>query len=333
MQRTSTYIIAEMACSHDGSEDLAKTIIDAAGKSGANAIQFQVWKKEEIATPDHPDLEVLKSVELAYDTWHSLYSYVRTNYPGLDIIACIYEEESLNFCANMGVDSFKIHAADITNLPLLEKVGKKAKRTDLSVGACTLDEIMTAAEALTSNDCPDIWLMYGLQNFPTPMEDIDLTLMKHLQDITGFKVGYQDHCPPEDLCAYSASAAARGLGIGVLEKHITHDRSKKGADHQAALNPDEFALFVKMMRDLDKSMAGGTLKPLTEAEKKYRTYSRKSLVAVRPIKKGGPLQAEDFKVLRAPKQGADPLVQRGLIGKLAKHDIAIGDILQENDFN
>ena len=332
MQDTHTYIIAEMACSHDGSESHARTIIDAASKSGANAIQFQVWKKEEIAAPNHPDLAILEAVELPYATWQKLLNYVRHEHPALDVIACVYEEESLDFCSRANVDAFKIHAADITNLPLLRKVGAHKIRTDLSVGACSLDEILAATEALKAGGCPDIWLMYGLQNFPTPPEDIDLQLMKNIGQITGLRVGYQDHSSPEELSAYAMCAAAQGLGINILEKHITHNRSLKGADHQAALNPDEFARFVEMVRSLDKALGGGALKPLTKAELKYRKYSRKSLVAVREIAKGDTLKEGSFKVLRAEKLGIDPKIQETLVGKTATRDIAVNDVFIEGDF-
>ncbi len=331
MQRHPTYIIAEMACSHDGSENHARTIIDCAGKSGANAIQFQIWKKEALVTPDHPDLAILKALELGYDQWRSLAAYVRANYPDMDIIACIYEQESLNFCSEIGVDAFKLHAADITNLELLQAVGRSKMRIDLSVGACSIDEILQASDMLRTHGCPSIWLMYGLQNFPTPPEDIDLVYMQNLQNITGLPVGYQDHSPPENISSYAMAAAAIGLGVSIVEKHITHDRSLKGADHQAALNPDEFQAFTAMVRDLDKALAGGTLRPLTEAETKYRSYSRKSLVTARPIKKGSTLKAADLNILRAPKYGIDPGMYQSVIGKQAARDMDANHVLFEGD--
>ena len=68
----STFIIAEMACSHDGSIELAKKIIDGAINAGADAIQFQIWKHQDIVVPDHPDIDLLKKVELSYENWKSL---------------------------------------------------------------------------------------------------------------------------------------------------------------------------------------------------------------------------------------------------------------------
>lgn len=332
MAADKTYIIAEMACSHEGDPAIAKTIINAAATSGADAIQFQVWDKNEIITTTHPDAPILEVLEMSREEWQHLVDHVRTSHSSLDIIACVYEEESLNFCDKAGVDAFKIHAADITNMPLLRQVGKRKKRTDLSIGACSLEEISAAVDALKAGGCPDIWLMYGLQNFPTPPKDIDLKLLAKIGDITGLKIGYQDHSPPEDLSAYSMCAAARGLGITVLEKHITHDRRKKGADHQAALNPDEFHKFTAMVRDLDKALGGGEIKPLTEAELQYRKYSRKSLVANREIAKGDMLRSHDFKVLRAETQGIDPRYQDDILELKATRDIKAGEVFQEGDF-
>ena len=50
------YVIAEMACSHDGDPALARRIVDGAGAAGANAIQFQIWQLEDMMVGHHPGL-------------------------------------------------------------------------------------------------------------------------------------------------------------------------------------------------------------------------------------------------------------------------------------
>ena len=60
----NTYIIAETACSHDGSVSRLKKLIRAANDAKADAIQFQVWQGEDIVTPKHKDYKFLKSIEL-----------------------------------------------------------------------------------------------------------------------------------------------------------------------------------------------------------------------------------------------------------------------------
>ena len=59
-EKRSVYVVAEMACSHDGNLDYARRIIDGAANAGADAVQFQVWKAEQIAVPSHPAYSTLK---------------------------------------------------------------------------------------------------------------------------------------------------------------------------------------------------------------------------------------------------------------------------------
>ena len=116
-----TYIIAEMACSHEGDPDLAVKIIDGAGKAGADAIQFQIWSLKDMVIPQHNDHDILSSIELSRDQWQQLRDYSKETYPEMDIIACVYESESVDFSMSLGVDAFKIHSADLSNPDFIKR--------------------------------------------------------------------------------------------------------------------------------------------------------------------------------------------------------------------
>jgi len=301
-----THVIAEMACSHDGSSDLARIIIDGAGEAGADAVQFQIWHAEDIVVPSHPALPLLRKIELPADQWRRLAGLVRERYPAMEIIACVYDERAVEFGLELGAGAFKIHAADLANPRLLRTVGATGRRVDLSIGAATLDEIQSAIEILRGAGCTEIWLMYGFQRFPTPPDAIDLRYMVRLGELFGLPVGYQDHADAGTDAAFWLPAAAVGAGARIIEKHITHDRSKRGVDHEAALNPDEFARFVGMIRLLDSAVGSGLPRPLTEEELEYRRYARKSLVAARDLQAGETLGASDLVAMRAEELGIPP---------------------------
>jgi len=235
--RTS-YIIAEMACSHEGKVELAKQIIDGAGQARADAIQFQIWKLAEIMVPAHPDYKDVSAIELSEKEWKALAEYVRKEYPNMDIIACVYEHTSVDFCESINVEAYKIHSADLSNPDLVKYVANTGKRIDLSVGASTLDEIQNALNWIRSKSDSQIWLMYGIQNFPTPTNEVHLDYLKTLSRLFDLPVGYQDHSDADTEAAFWLPAYAMGLGILIQEKHITHNRAHKGFDHEAALNPD-----------------------------------------------------------------------------------------------
>ena len=188
-----TYIIAEMACSHDGSLDNAKSIIDAAASAGADAIQLQIWEHQNLVVPTHKDLAILKSVELTKFEWRELVNYTRRVSPNLDIIACVYDNYAADFAVELNMDAYKIHTADLSNFELLRKISSFGRRIDLSVGSSTYDEIAAALDFINKSSPVEIWLMYGKQLFPTDPTDADINQAVNLGRAFNLTVGYQDH--------------------------------------------------------------------------------------------------------------------------------------------
>lgn len=325
------YIIAEMACSHEGKVEIARQIIEGAGQAGADAIQFQIWKLAEMMVPQHPDYKKVSEIELSQDEWSGLAKYVRKHFPAMEIIACVYERSSVDFCQEMRVDAYKIHSADLSNPYLVKYAAETGKRIDLSVGASTLDEIQTALEWIQSTSDSPVWLMYGYQNFPTRPDEIHLDYVKTLKQTFNLPVGYQDHSDAEAEAAFWLPAYSIGLGVNIQEKHITHDRSAKGFDHEAALNPDEFALFVQMVRTIEGAKGVATPRPFSEEELKYRKYSKKSLVAARDLSADEIIIENDLVFMRAEDLGLPPDQSERLIGSKTKHKIEKFHLITEDD--
>ncbi|HUT25702.1 MAG TPA: N-acetylneuraminate synthase family protein [Sumerlaeia bacterium] len=324
-------IIGEMACSHEGDPVLARKIIDGAGRAGADAIQFQVWTLKDILVPQHPAWEQCRKLEFSREEWAELARFVRERHPAMQIIGCVGEKGSVEFCREIGVDAYKLHSADLSNARLVKQVAAAGKRIDLSVGASTLDEIQTALEWIRETSDSEIWLMYGYQNFPTPTDAIHLDYMMNIKRMFSLPIGYQDHSDAGSDAAFWLPAAAAGMGVDCLEKHITHDRSRKGTDHEAALNPDEFARFVAMVREIEAARGAAAPRPFSEAELKYRRYAKKTLVAARDLPAGARIGEMDLVALRAEDLGLPPDKAERLIGRTARADIAAFQIVRETD--
>lgn len=325
------YIIAEMACSHEGDPVLARKIINGAGQAGADAIQFQVWDLHEMMVPHHPEFKKVSKVELSRQEWAGLTDYVREHYPEMEIIACVYERSSVDFCEKIGIDAYKLHSADLSNPYLVEHVAETGKRIDLSVGASTLDEVQKAIEWVRGISDSEIWLMYGFQNFPTPTNKVNLNFMMKLKQLFELSVAYQDHTDANSEAAFWLPAAALGMGVDVLEKHITHDRSQKGIDHETALNPDEFARFIQMVRTIEDAKGGSTPQPFSAEELKYRKYAKKSLVAAQDLPAGHVITEDDLIFMRAEDLGLPPDQSSRLVGKKTKYIIDKYQLVLEED--
>jgi N,N'-diacetyllegionaminate synthase len=325
------YIIAEMACSHEGDPALARKIIDGAGKAGADAIQFQIWTLKDMMVPHHPDYDIVARLELPRQEWAELAAYARSRYEKMHIIACVNESGSVDFCEEINVDAYKLHSSDLSNPEIIKYVSATGKRIDLSVGASTLDEIQTAMQWIREASDSDIWMMYGYQNFPTPTNAVHLDYMVTLRDLFQLPIGYQDHSDAEAEGSFWLPAAAAGMGVDILEKHITHDRSFKGIDHEAALNPDEFLRFVSMVREIESARGVPLPRPFSEEELRYRKYSKKSIVAARDISAGSALARDDVFFMRSDSLGLPPDQFERLSGRTVKSDIAAYQLIQDDD--
>ena len=325
-----------MACSHEGNTDLARKIIDGAGKAGADAIQFQIWALDQMVIPHHRDYPMLAGLELSRAAWTDLAKYARDRYPHMQIVACVYERSSVDFAESIEVDAYKIHSADLSNPFLIEHVAQTQKRIDLSVGASTIGEIQSALETITAaagdiGPIAEKWLMYGYQGFPTPTNAINLAYMMKLKHLFELPIGYQDHSDANLPAAFWLPAAAVGMGVDVLEKHITHDRSYKGIDHEAALNPDEFRDFVAMVQEIEAARGHSTPQPFSAEEMKYRKYSKKSMVASRELAEGHEITSEDLIFMRADSLGLSPDQAQRIGNRKTKRRIAAYHLVTEDD--
>ena len=294
------YLIAETACSHDGSISRLKKIIDKVILAGFDAIQIQVWKHQNIVTPNHKDIKILKKIEISYSNWEKIISYIKSKSNKIDIIACIYDEDAFQFCSRNKIKLFKLHTSDLGNEILIKKISKTAKRIDLSLGSSTEKEISNALKWIKKS-C-ETWLMYGYQLFPTDPKKINLRFLLYLKKKYNIRVGYQDHSP-YDMSAFTIPAAAIGSGIDVIEKHVTDSNKRNGTDGQAAIEIKNYKLFVEKSMEVYSSLGVGKKIKFSKEEKQYRIYSKKIIFFNKNLKKNHILKLDDLIFLRNGQKG------------------------------
>jgi len=325
-----TFVIAEMACSHEGDINLARKIIDGAANAKADAVQLQIWSLAHMMSPQRKEYGLLQKIEFSQDEWRDLVNYSREKYPQMQVYVCVYEHSTIEFIDSLGIDGFKLNSSDLSNPLVLEKVAKTGKPIDLSVGASSIAEIQIAVDKIKSISNSSITLMYGHQSFPTKPENVHMSYMEKLANLFELPIGYQDHCDADQESAFWLPAASMGMGVSVLEKHITHDRSKKGIDYESALNPDEFVKFVDMVRCIDNAKGITTPRSFTDDEIKYREFQKKSIVAARDISIGSVLKESDIVFMRAETLGYSPAQIDVVVGRVLTKDINAFDTITED---
>jgi sialic acid synthase SpsE len=313
-----TYVIAEMACAHEGNIKKAKRLIDAAVSAKADAVQLQFFSRKDLMTPDHEVYGLLEVLEFSRNQWKDVYDYARRN--DIHIFACTYDVPSAELAIELGVDGIKLNSSDLSNPDLLKIVALSGIPYTLGTGASAIEEVAQAVDTSIGNGGEQIIIMHGVQNFPTEIRNAQINKIKMLRSMFPFPVGYQDHTDASHPFSRNIDLLAIGTGATVIEKHITLDRSEKGTDYQAALEPDEFKDFVRMIRAADLAMGSKRIEPLSASEKDYRRFQKKSIVASCDIKEGQTVEKNMIAFMRS-KPGISPSKADAVIGKSARRNI------------
>jgi sialic acid synthase SpsE len=314
------YIIAEMACAHDGSFEKAKQIIDASVAAGADATQLQFFVPECTVTPHHEAFGILQDIVFTAEEWTELFNYSRSK--DIDVWVCTYDVPSVELAVKLGADGIKLNSADLMNPDVVVAVAKSGIPFTLGTGASTVDEVRSGLQLAEDNGAKDVVLMQGVQNFPTKNEDLHISRMVMLRnEFEGLPVGYADHTDGDDPFGKIIDLVAVGLGANLIEKHITIDRSEKGIDYQAALEPEEYKLFVANIHKAFVAFGTHEVRPFTPSDLKYRKFQKKGVVAGRDIASGETITRADVEFIRNVEPGVAPINFPELEGKKAARDI------------
>ena len=324
---SKVFIIAEAGVNHNGSIDLAKKLIDAAADAGADAVKFQTFKADRLATKlahkadyqksntsvNESQYEMLKKLELDEDMHKAIIEHCKQKQ--IMFLSSAFDKESVDMLNNFGMTIFKIPSGEITNLPYLKHVGGLKKPIILSIGMSDLGDIKNALDVLiecgVSKD--QLTVLHATTEYPCPIQEVNISAMQTICANFGVKVGYSDHTNGIEV-----SIAAVALGACVIEKHFTLDQTMEGPDHKASLEPHEFKSMVRAIRNIEKALGDGIKKP-SESEIKNMAITRKSIVASRAIKSGEIFSVASLAVKR-PGTGISPMDLNKIIGKIARRD-------------
>lgn len=326
-----TLIIAEAGVNHNGDLYLAKKLIDVAAEAGVDYVKFQTFKAENLvsknaqkaeyqkinAGENDSQLEMLKKLELTLEDHHKLIDYCKEK--KVAFFSTGFDLQSLDLLHQLGLRLYKVPSGEITNLPYLKKVAKLAEKVIISTGMCNLLDIENAINVFLENGFGknEIVVLHCNTEYPTPMCDVNLNAMKTIANSFQVAVGYSDH-----TLGIEIPIAAVALGAEVIEKHFTLDRSMKGPDHAASLEPNELIQMVKSIRNIEMALGSGIKEP-TPSEIKNMAIARKSIHAARDIEEGSIIQEQDLVMLR-PGDGISPMDMNKIIGKVANGNINIG---------
>jgi len=320
-------IIAEAGVNHNGSLSIAKELIEIAADAKADFVKFQTYNTDNLVIKDakkaryqedklnffESQYDMLSRLELRLDFYDELISHAKNC--NIGFLSTAFDIQSLNFLLEKKQQIFKIPSGEITNLPFLKYIGKLKGEVILSTGASNMHEVGQAIEILETSGTKknSITALHCTSAYPTPFVEVNLRAMKAISEKYGVNVGYSDHTEGIEV-----SIAAAALGASIIEKHFTINKDMPGPDHKMSLDPNELKQLVMSVRNIE-SCLGTDIKYPTKSELENLSIVRKSICAIKFIKKGDAFSEENITCKR-PASGLSPMQWDEVIGKIAQQD-------------
>ena len=331
----AVFVIAEAGVNHNGDLALARRLVEAAAAAGADAVKFQTFRADDLASADAPKAayqaendgagsqrQMLERLELSSEQHHALADHCRQC--GISFLSTAFGVRELELLLELGIGAIKVPSGEVTHRPLLEVMATTAAGRQLpvylSTGMCNLGEVEDALKVFLDAGVPraQVTLLHCLSAYPAPEDQLNLRALTTLANAFGCPVGYSDH-----TLGLTAPVAAVALGAVVIEKHLTLDANLPGPDHRASLEPQPFAAMVDAIRSCERMLGDGIKQP-QPVELNTRQVARRSVRAAQALQAGQILTAADL-ICQRPADGLSPMRIPQLLGRPASRAYHAGE--------
>jgi sialic acid synthase SpsE len=332
------YIMGEAGSNHDRNLSTALALVDAAAAAGCDAVKFQTFSGEDIASGyQAPEtavgdefarwgrslLELYRSCALP-DTFHE-HIAARAAEKGIAFISSAFSERAVERLVTLGVPAIKIASFELVHLPLIRFAASTGLPLIISTGMAGLGDVERGLDAVARGGGRQVVLLHCASNYPLGAASANLAAMETIRRAFGIPVGYSDH-----TLGVTVPIAAAAVGAAALEKHFTLGRSGDGPDHSFAIEPDELKTMVGQMR-IAEAAVGTSRKTRVSEEALHARRGRRSLFAARYLKSGTRLTLDAVKIVR-PGIGLEPMLVELLIGRPVIRDVPSDSPLTWDDF-
>jgi len=273
----SLYLVAEIGINHNGDLGMAKQLIDAAADAGFDAVKFQKRTIDAVYTKEFLDSyrespwgttqrDQKEGLEFGQGEYEAIAAYCADL--GIDWSASAWDLEAQMFIREFDPPFNKVASAMLGHGPLLREVASERRRTLISTGMSTLEEIDGVVELFRAAKCP-FELLHCNSTYPMNEADANLRCIPMLRERYDCEVGYSGH----ESSLLKVCTGAVVLGACTLERHISLDRAMYGSDQSASVQIDALRAFVRTVRAI-KQMLGNGVKEISEAEQEVRDKLR-----------------------------------------------------------
>jgi N-acetylneuraminate synthase len=262
-----TYIVAEIGINHNGSIEIAKSLIDVAVNNGVDAVKFQKRTPELCVPPDQQKhmretpwgyisyLDYRYKVEFGLNEYREIDRYCKQK--KMPWFASVWDEPSVDFLKQFNPICYKIPSASLTDKKLLLHARETGMPVILSTGMSTMQEIKEAVKVLGEKN---LLITHATSTYPCDPEELNLKMIRTLIETFSCPIGYSGH-----EVGLIPTVVAVSMGACMVERHITLDRAMWGSDQAASVEPGGVERLVKYIRVTEKALGDG-VKRVYESE-------------------------------------------------------------------
>ncbi|MCP4265276.1 MAG: N-acetylneuraminate synthase [Candidatus Brocadiaceae bacterium] len=314
-----TYVIAEIGINHNGDVELARETIDAAFENGADAVKLQTYTTEGFIHPENLIFNNVKSCELSYDEYRSLFGYVRDK--NKTIFSTPESFTDINLLKELDPPAVKIASMDLNYKAFIQEIAELGKPVLLSTGMSYMHEVANAVHWIEEVGNTQIILLHCVSCYPTPPEECNLSAIRTLTSLFNYPVGFSDH-----TIGLEIPFAAVCIGARIIEKHFTVDKKLKGPDHAGSADPSDLLQLTRQLHTLNSAMGDGIKKP-SASEKTTVLKKRRSIFAKEGLAKGKILEIGDLHFLTpsVPESQLEDLDD--FLGRTLKCDLRVNSLI------
>lgn len=329
------YVIAELSGNHSCDWERTVKIIDGAINSGVNAIKTQAYDADSLTFKSDRKEFILPSTiwknRHLYDIytegsmpweWHKRISEICKKNK-IDFISTPFDHKSVDFLEKINCTNIKIASSEANDIDFIKYAASKAKKLFVSTGMASKKEIDKVYEIFDENTYKNLVLLKCTASYPCPIEDMNLTTIKDMQNRYKCQIGLSDHSLGTQIPLIAFS-----MGALVFEKHITLDRNDGGLDSKFSLTPNEFKELVENLKLASQAIGSISYGP-TNSEQTAFKY-RRSLYAIKDIKNGENFTRLNIKSIR-PANGLEPHYIEDILKRVSKRNIKAGHPLKKDD--
>ena len=326
------FVIAEIGINHEGSLKIAKKMVDAAFRAGAECVKHQTHIVEDEMSgaakkviPGNATIsiyEIMKRCALNEEDELLLKNYVESK--GMIFISTPFSRAASERLERMNVAAYKIGSGECNNYPLLEHIASFGKPVILSTGMNAIKSVAIAVEIFEKANVP-LAVLHTTNLYPTPVHLVRYGAMKELSEAFPENVfGLSDHTLTNHACL-----GAVALGASILERHFTDHKERTGPDIVCSMDENDCKELIEGS-NLIWQMRGGTKEPVKE-EQVTIDFAFATVVSIKKIKKGAIFSKENIWVKRPGTGKILAADYNAILGRKANDDIENDEHLNWSD--